>query len=249
MKNDSYLWDKSGTPDPTTVRLETALRDLRSAPERPTWLQNYAASVAKAEVTPSVAPSFVATLPNASFKVDSERKPRRWFAGWLTRWPVPQVAFAALAVSFLAGSWWVTRQVQPAQQLAQSEAWTTQSLSVWEMPSVSALVAPVSETAKPVASVTANARLNNNKSEPYLSVAVRRTVTLLPVKARRPTPQLRRTPSRGPAPEVALTPAEAAKAKADLMLALRVINAKLDVAQRNLEGHTIKLPELTDAGR
>lgn len=232
MKNDSYVWDKSGTPDPVTVRLETTLRDLRHTPERPVWLREYAANAAADKVTPELE-----TLP----PMLPAPRPRWWafWSGWAV--PLPQTAFALIALGCLAGGWWMavqSRQVQPAQGLART-AGVPPGLSQIELRQAALTpLAPLTPSL-PVAVRTRPAA--------WRGETVRRAVALTPaVKLRRPVVAQR---TASPAPEVPLTPAEAAKAKADLMIALRVINDKLDLAQRNLEGHTLRLPELTDTAR
>lgn len=86
MKNDDYLWDKTGPPEADVEHLEQLLGTLRHKANRPAWLEEFAA-----EEPATVAPNVIPFAPR-----------RRWWQ------PVAsaQAIAAALAFCVLAGGLW-----------------------------------------------------------------------------------------------------------------------------------------------
>jgi hypothetical protein len=100
MKNEDYLWDKTGPPDAETEGLEQLFGAFRHQPGRPAWLEEFAAE----EPTP-VAPNVIPFAPR-----------RRWWQPIVTA----QAIAAAVALCFVAGGLWLglTRN-QPTERAGQ----------------------------------------------------------------------------------------------------------------------------------
>ena len=100
MKNDDYLWDKTGPPDAATQELEQLFGAFRHQPGRPAWLEEFAAEE-PVPVTPNVIPF----APR-----------RRWWQPIATA----QAIAAAFALCFVAGGLWLglTRN-QPTERAGQ----------------------------------------------------------------------------------------------------------------------------------
>jgi hypothetical protein len=161
MKNDDYLWDKTGPPDAETERLEQLFGAFRHQPGRPVWLEEVAAE----EPVP-VAPNVVPFAPR-----------RRWWQPVATA----QAIAAAVALCFIAGGLWLglTRD-QPTERAGQVAGLTTPlvALPTPEGKAEIRVKAPVSPTR---AEVVAPARViraratGRRVSAPPRLVAVRAT--------------------------------------------------------------------------
>ena len=100
MKNDDYLWDKTGPPDADVEGLEQVLGALRHRMGRPAWLEEFTAE----EQTPA-ASNVIPFAPR-----------RRWWQPIAST----QALAAAVALCFVAGGLWLglTRNTTPERAVA-----------------------------------------------------------------------------------------------------------------------------------
>ena len=218
MKHD-YLWDKTGPPAPEIAQLEAKLSTLQTTGERPTWLREFTATLDGTPRQPAARRAVIAPPPTV---VPRQR----------LRLSVPALSVAAVALCALTlGAWFALSPRTPL----------TQELATFGTPPTP-IVAGIhpEKTATPTnATITRQVRVH--------AVVAPARLRPRPVAVALPQPIARRTvPPARVAPAAEFSAAEAQQAKADLLLALHVINQQLNLAQKNLEGRTITLPELTN---
>lgn len=153
MKNDDYLWDKTGPPEADVEDLEQLLGALRHKTKRPAWLEEFAA-----EEPLTAAPNVLPFAPR-----------RRWWQ------PVAsaQAVAAAVALCVLAGGLWLglrqNNAPEPAAAVAALEA------NAFELPqpqlNEAATAAPERPKVKPARLVAVRAVKPPKVSAPRLVAA------------------------------------------------------------------------------
>ena len=163
MKNDDYLWDKTGPPDTATEGLEQLFGAFRHQPGRPAWLEEFTA-----EEPAPVAPNVIPFAPR-----------RRWWQPIATA----QAIAATVALCFVAGGLWLglTRN-QPTERAGQVAGLTTPLVAL-PPPKIKGEIrvnTPVppkrAEVVAPARVIQARAAVRRVSAPPRL-VAVRATTT------------------------------------------------------------------------
>lgn len=219
MKHD-YLWDKTGPPDPEIAQLEAKLSTLQTTGERPAWLREFTATLdSRPAARRAVIVPPVAVVPRPRLRLN-----------------VPALSAAAVVLCTLTlGAWFALFPLTPEIAVVSTPMQTVVATrpEIAETPPAPLAIARQARAVAPARTRHAALRPVQQSTSHNSQFIIRQT-------ARRTVPPAQ------PAPAAEFSEAEAQQAKADLLLALHVINQQLNLAQKNLEGRTITLPELTN---